>query len=373
MRQASNISTTEYDPLSTLEMSLITIEGLITVRSDKNLGRGTQKHLMETEAKLLDKKKFEQYKYLLGDFDVKDVYTQNFMQNNRIGKAHVTQLILENKNQTYAELVAGYASDRGVPFLVAMILLETMKKCEKGIWYYEMRQSYAKICQWTPKKAENMPPVNFYKMYISNHQSVKGLNDGYILKTLQSFCYNRNAAAAVLKMSRPTLTARLQSIGYLLEDGSVRPDFEEWYLRQAKLEAYCESNRENESVVKRIQPPVVKQGWQTNVTYSDLQIKAAYRENGYDVKKTAVALGLTATAVKQRLGNFDPTIVSSPLEDFADKGQVQEEPKEEKPAAEQDAENEEDEYDDDEDIDFSSLRTGPGMASFFDQDDFDNE
>ncbi len=325
MRQAINLSTAEYAPLSTLEMSLVTIDGLVAIRSDMNLLPETQEKLKETEAPILEKKKYEKYKYLLGDFNEKRVYKENFIDNNRIGKAHVTHLILENKKQNYAELVAAYSSDRSIPFVIGMILLETMRKVEHGIHYYEVKNGYATIQEWVPQKVKCVPPVNYYKMYITNHQSVKGMNDGYLLKTLQSFCYNRNATAYVLKMSRPTLTARLQSIGYLLPNGSVRPNFETWYHWQAELENYKDQMGNGSDKESRVTPPVAKKGWQTNITYSDLQIKAAYRENGYSIKKTADALGLTTAVVRQRIRNFCAEDVVNSMDDGPDEFEEDEE------------------------------------------------
>ncbi len=299
----------DYDPLSTLDLSLISVAGLMLVRSDRNLLPATQKKLRRTEAEVFRREKNRKYRYLLGEFDHGEEYRRNFLENRHVGFSHISLLIRENKNQSYAELAAAYSSNRNIPFLAGLILLETMKEAYNGVFrYYEMVRDYIVISEWSPPAVPGVPPVNHHKMHLSGHPSGAGMNDSYIMKTLREVNGNRDAAARVLKMTRPTLTARLRRMGYLLPDGSIRQDFDNWNEKM-RASGRRMDKESGEMFSISFCPPSVKREIRIPLTYSDLDLRDAAASCGGDLEKASERTGLSAAVIRRRLisAGLDPS------------------------------------------------------------------
>lgn len=295
----------QYSPLESIDISLVTPEGLQYIRCDENLTEGTVSALMSTESRLRNSKKFEPFLYLFEEpHSPITVYRDSFLSNRSLGFAHVSTLILEKPEQSFAELVAGYANDRNIPFLASYILLNDYRITHDGAFCLIRRSADGtlKPLRWTPRQVCTKPPVNMFKMSDSGYQSTELFQDDYLFEVLRSVCFNRKAAAKLLHVSRQTLTNRLKRMGYLTANGDVRENFEEYIEQQLH------------SIPVSSEPsavPIVKKGASakkvTDVSsISDEDIIDTYIYCAYSKTAAAQELGITVNDFKERLAVLFP-------------------------------------------------------------------
>lgn len=210
-------------PIDAISARLLTAKGACAVRADQSIKEQTLKKLFETEAKLIP----EKYQYVLAPHDPGTMVKQVFHDNEDTGFAHIASLIEEDTNQTLANVIAAFAMNKNVPFLVCAIWVLELKQIE-GLHYYKHGYGGYTLVKWNPPVQRSAPYLNTSKLAAANKSSIDGLNDNYVIATFEMCGRNKTTAASMLNISTVTLTKRLKSVGYLLEDGSIRENYKEY-------------------------------------------------------------------------------------------------------------------------------------------------
>lgn len=206
--------------LDSLPPDLITLSGRISIDSDRNVSRSTLESLKETERELVP----NDYLYLLSDHSADDVVKNVFLSKNQLGLAHIAGIIMDNLNQSMANLIAIYAANRNIPFVLAAIYIYDLKNTIGLLYYKRTETEYIKTA-WRPPKLRKSPPINVEKMISIGQPSNSNVDDGYILKTFQICGGNKVETAKRLGISVPTLLLRLHALETLYYDGAIDSGF----------------------------------------------------------------------------------------------------------------------------------------------------
>lgn len=125
----------------------ITTKGRRIVRADPNIGKDTMAKLMLSESRYISKEKISR----LITRSEQEIYDEEFLSNNELGLAHVSQCILEDLDQCKADLVATYSDDRRLPFIIGAIYLNALLAKEGFFYYgYTAKLGYERI-RWMPR------------------------------------------------------------------------------------------------------------------------------------------------------------------------------------------------------------------------------
>ena len=290
-----------YYPLAVLERCFITITGMQYARIDSSLSAQTIESLKKSERFLLKKEKFQKYQYLMEEHDVNRVYRETFLDNNEIGKVHVSILINEKPTQSYAELAAAYSSDKKIPFIVGVIMLEDFRKAAGGIFYYtKTKNKCIYETEWIAPESNRPPPIKYRKLFNSNYQSSCDTNDNYVLATLKDYCFNKEMTTRVLGINNYIFRKTLERQNVLNEYGipdklKIEKILERTVLDMADLQSACEENsrRKQGTVCTGTVPPDKNISRDTEPgTVSDELLLSTYRSCNCDLEKTARILDL---------------------------------------------------------------------------------
>lgn len=292
-----------YHPLEDIDVSILSPHGAQIVRCDENLSKATQDALMKSEAGIMKKRTdLAEFLYLFREHKPLYTYKTQFVARNETGLSHVAGLIAEDLNQSYAQLVGAYASDRDLPFIISMLLLNDLRAVEGGFHYFIRTRNSLVSKPWTPTPVKTRPPINTFKMSQSGHASFDGIDDSFILETFKSVGYNRKAAAALLHMSRQTLSNKLFKFGYLLKDGSVRTDFKTWIEEQEKNKALAAIDSASVSPRTTTNCPPSPKKTETHIEeIPDSKIEKTLIDSGFNKKATATQLDISLNTLKKRL------------------------------------------------------------------------
>ena len=276
----------DRNPLLAMDNTLVTMSSLSLIKGDPNISPETLAQIVEFDRQLLEKKDFRQYRYLLFPHDPQRVYEEHFLAGKACGLAHVSCIIRDRMDSDYARLIATYAIDRDIPFLVGAILLNDLLAVDGTFRYYRRLWSGEYVLRdWKPVPARVTPPVNFEKLAKSGYESCIGANDKYTVQAYIEGGYTMVGAAKKLNISRVTVASRLKKCGFIDENGKCPKDIDAWF-EQKHLESdemsglFSGDERipEKETLLKKsrsvIEPPV-------------LNLAVSYYRNGKNIEATA--------------------------------------------------------------------------------------
>lgn len=214
----------EGSPLERLKSEHISTEGLIALKLDPSLHKATRERLYVTEKDTVLNSRFrKRFNYLLDpEHDIKKAYKENFGKNNDCGLAHIAAIIKDNYSEPIGIIISEYATDRDIPFLIAMILIDDLIKVDGTLYEIKSKTTEGNVIYkripWTAKEQSRLLPITDKKnRLIHNDQSIPGLHDDMILESLIEANCDLDILSKKLNLSKPTLRKRLYQIG-LTED-----------------------------------------------------------------------------------------------------------------------------------------------------------
>lgn len=145
-------------------LPLITEEGYEVVSRDQDISAPTLAALLRSERELIDAFGFEDV-----ITDPMRVFDDNKLDMGDIGNTHVAMCISMNPDATFAELIADYSLDKGMPFVVSAVLISLLRSNNR-LGYYTA--DYDGLKPWRPKRGTTVaPPAK---------QSKKGIDKGNV-------------------------------------------------------------------------------------------------------------------------------------------------------------------------------------------------
>lgn len=277
----------KYDPFAELGSTYITIAGLRLIKYDMQLSESTVDQLRKTE-KCLCRGNNEKYKYLLEEHNPALTYLRNFKTDNNCGLTHISVILNEDPNRSYASLVAEYSVDRNIPFVVGLMMIEDLKKIEGGIYYTDKsdKKSEGTRQKWEGTEPCRLPPINYHKMSRSGQSSLPGLKDRFTIKTYMDCGENVERTAKLLKVPKNIVYERLRESGFT-EIEKIPVEIEEWLnseTTEAVTDALITKDQLPESSILPVKKP--------SSGPEDLELAVAYYANNKDERAAAEQLGI---------------------------------------------------------------------------------
>lgn len=125
----------------------ITPEGRYIVEHEPNLEDSTLTALRDTDWELLS----VEDRIRVSSLSEKQLVEYAFFEHGEIGLTHLTQCVSDNKDQTMAELVVRYATERRMSFLLAAILIKALSTQQSLFYYHVTPHDGFKRVKWEPK------------------------------------------------------------------------------------------------------------------------------------------------------------------------------------------------------------------------------
>ena len=125
----------------------ITPEGRYIVEHEPNLEDSTLTALRDTDWELLS----VEDRIRVSSFSEKQLAEYAFFEHGEIGLTHLTQCVSDNTDQTMAELVVRYATERHMSFLLAAILIKALSTQQSLFYYHVTPHDGFKRVKWEPK------------------------------------------------------------------------------------------------------------------------------------------------------------------------------------------------------------------------------
>lgn len=122
---------TETQPSAPKKMYVsasVSESGAELIRQNPTLPMSILPELIECESRNLESKGCTKYASILTEHDSAKVYTENFVENNATGIAHLSQCINDAPDQYLCELIGRYADERSLPFIVGVIYVVDLMK-----------------------------------------------------------------------------------------------------------------------------------------------------------------------------------------------------------------------------------------------------
>ncbi len=131
----------------------ITPQGRALVERDPNLSEPTMEKLLKTDGPLLSDRQRR-----LAGAGAAEIARKGFYEEESIGLLHLAQCVEEDRSQTLGELVAAYAMERHIPYLLAAVMVRSLMR-EKELFYIRFSEENGmRRIRWRPVKAY-IPPL----------------------------------------------------------------------------------------------------------------------------------------------------------------------------------------------------------------------
>ena len=134
----------------------ISKEGRRVVERDPNVTNETLNALVKVEWERLS----DHDRDIISNLSKEEIADKMFFQHGEMGLAHVSQCILDDKDQSVGDLIASYAEDRRISYVMAAVYINALMSVSALYYYaYSPSKGYRKV-RWEPMSLYVPPEVD---------------------------------------------------------------------------------------------------------------------------------------------------------------------------------------------------------------------